>query len=535
DVDAASGTMTATFTVGEGDITLVAGDSGVTITANNASTVSFTGTLSQIDALLTGTSTGTIVYNNGSDTPVASTTITLTVNDGGNTGADPSLTGDGSSEEDSASQTINITAVNDIPTTTPVTLMAIAEDSGVRTITQAELLANAYDLDLDPLTATGLSINIGLGTLVDNGDGTWGYTSAANDNTAVTFTYTVTDGTYVVAGLATLDITPVDDAPITAPESYEIYIGETISKSADKGVLSNDSDVENDPLTAVLIMGPSVGNLTLNADGSWIYVSPIDFTGTITFQYAANDGTQNSAAETVAIVILPAAPPVQQVEPAVNPTIDIENPADDDDDDDEDEDDEDQEIQEAIDLTIVEEGPASGSEARGAPNQSNELVSSLDAQFELTSIFQHAAESEENRLSRSQLDWMLNLRIGALAELANTEFFTASLRLDNNALLSSEDIRLYLATFQENTEVRDSRLELDAGIASSVFWAASAGVAVWGMSSSYFVSLAASTLPAWSRFDPIFIVNNAMNLRREDEQSLADLVSGGGSGGDGES
>ncbi|MEZ6119718.1 MAG: cadherin-like domain-containing protein [Pirellulaceae bacterium] len=115
DVDAASGSMTATFVVAEGDIVLTAGDSGVTITANNASTVSFTGTLAQIDALLTGSSTGTIVYNNGSDTPSASTTITLTVNDGGNTGTDPGTTADGTSEEDSASQTINIAAVNDIP------------------------------------------------------------------------------------------------------------------------------------------------------------------------------------------------------------------------------------------------------------------------------------------------------------------------------------------------------------------------------------------------------------------------------------
>ena len=37
------------------------------------------------------------------------------MNDGGNTGSDPGLTGDGSSEEHSASQTINITPSNDLP------------------------------------------------------------------------------------------------------------------------------------------------------------------------------------------------------------------------------------------------------------------------------------------------------------------------------------------------------------------------------------------------------------------------------------
>ena len=40
----------------------------------------------------------------------------------------------------------------------------------------------------------GLSITSGNGTLVDNVDGTWSYTPALNDDTAVTFSYTVTDG-----------------------------------------------------------------------------------------------------------------------------------------------------------------------------------------------------------------------------------------------------------------------------------------------------------------------------------------------------
>ena len=43
-------------------------------------------------------------------------------------------------------------------------LTAIAEDSGARTITQAELLANAADVEGDGLTATGLAISAGSGT-----------------------------------------------------------------------------------------------------------------------------------------------------------------------------------------------------------------------------------------------------------------------------------------------------------------------------------------------------------------------------------
>ena len=119
DVDAGSGALTATITAGEGSITIVAGNSGVAISSGNGTgSIILTGTLSQINNLLTGTGSGTIVYNNGSDTPAPSTVITVTVNDGGNTGADPGDTANGSSEEDSASQTINLNATNDAPTLT---------------------------------------------------------------------------------------------------------------------------------------------------------------------------------------------------------------------------------------------------------------------------------------------------------------------------------------------------------------------------------------------------------------------------------
>ena len=52
-----------------------------------------------------------------------------------------------------------------------MTLAAIAEDSGARLITQAELLSNANDVDGDALTAGNLAISAGAGSLVDNGDG----------------------------------------------------------------------------------------------------------------------------------------------------------------------------------------------------------------------------------------------------------------------------------------------------------------------------------------------------------------------------
>src|SRR5262245_63424985 len=65
------------------------------------------------------------------------------------------------------------------------------------------------------LTATGLTIATGNGSLVDNGNGTWTYTPALNDDSSVSFSYSVTDGNLSAAGSASLAITPVNDAPTT--------------------------------------------------------------------------------------------------------------------------------------------------------------------------------------------------------------------------------------------------------------------------------------------------------------------------------
>ena len=73
----------------------------------------------------------------------------------------------------------------------------------------------------------------------------------------------------------------------------------------DSGVLSNDTDVDGDPLTAVLVSTTSNGALTLNADGSFTYTPNANFNGTDTFTYRANDGTGNSNLATVTLTVNP--------------------------------------------------------------------------------------------------------------------------------------------------------------------------------------------------------------------------------------
>ena len=75
--------------------------------------------------------------------------------------------------------------------------------------------------------------------------------------------------------------------------------------NAVSGVLANDSDPENNPLTAVLVGGPANGTLTLAADGGFTYRPNANYFGPDTFTYKANDGALDSNVTTVTVNVTP--------------------------------------------------------------------------------------------------------------------------------------------------------------------------------------------------------------------------------------
>ena len=90
--------------------------------------------------------------------------------------------------------------------------------------------------------------------------------------------------------------------PTTVDDSYSTEEDTTLNVSA-PGVLSNDTDADSDPLTAVLDMPPTNGSLQLNSDGSFDYTPNTGFTGNDTFTYHANDGMYDGNTATVTIEV----------------------------------------------------------------------------------------------------------------------------------------------------------------------------------------------------------------------------------------
>jgi Big-like domain-containing protein len=96
---------------------------------------------------------------------------------------------------------------------------------------------------------------------------------------------------------------PTDQPPLAAGDGYTIAENTTLTVDA-PGVLGNDSDPDGDSLTVMLIDNPSNGVLTLNPDGSFVYVPAADFFGTDGFTYEASDGQLNSNAVAVVIEVM---------------------------------------------------------------------------------------------------------------------------------------------------------------------------------------------------------------------------------------
>lgn len=197
--------------------------------------------------------------------------------------------------------TIDVTSVNDLPVAT-ADAYSTAEDTQL-TIDAPGVLANDSDpVEGSPLTAH-LVANVSHGTLALHADGSFVYTPAADYNGEDSFTYRAHDGEdYSNTVTVTLTVDPVADAPIAANDAATTA-EDTALHVAASGVLSNDSDADGDPITAVLVDTASHGTLTLNADGSYDYVPYADFHGTDTFTYKAFDGALYSDSATVTITV----------------------------------------------------------------------------------------------------------------------------------------------------------------------------------------------------------------------------------------
>lgn len=180
-----------------------------------------------------------------------------------------------------------------------VDLGTIAED-GSRLITAAELLAGSSDDDNDPLSVVNLTASAGV--VMNNGNGTWTYTPAANDDGFVTFSFGVSDGQATVQQQATLDLTPVNDAPAGTTDTVSAIGRQVLALSA-ATLLGNDNDIDTAAasLSIGAVQSGANGVAILNADGTVSFTPTAGFIGTASFYYQPTDGSAMGPATLVTV------------------------------------------------------------------------------------------------------------------------------------------------------------------------------------------------------------------------------------------
>ena len=136
--------------------------------------------------------------------------------------------------------------------------------------------------------------------------GSYYFQAGVNANQYVSFTKP--GGTSTKASADAVKFVKVvgNSAPVANPESMTVLANAAaaILDGDATTILANDTDIDANPLTAILVSGVSHGSLTLNADGTFSYTHNGDAATSDSFTYKANDGTDDSNVATVNITIV---------------------------------------------------------------------------------------------------------------------------------------------------------------------------------------------------------------------------------------
>ena len=293
DVDAGAAAVTVTLSVPSGTLAAVTGGS-VTVAGSGSGTLTLTGTVANINSFIAASNVAFTTAPNAT----VNVTLTATINDQGNTGIDPGLTGTATTEQASTTITLAVTAVDDLPVAAADTISA-TEDGGAVT---GSLAGNDTPSgDGGNVWALGSTLPT-KGSVVITATGGYTYTPAANQNGSDTFTYTLTDADGDVStATVTVNITAVDDLPVAAAD--------TISATEDGGAVTGSlagNDTPSGDGGNVWALGstlPTKGSVVITATGGYTYTPAANQNGSDTFTYTITDADGDVSTATVTVNI----------------------------------------------------------------------------------------------------------------------------------------------------------------------------------------------------------------------------------------
>ncbi|ACY53012.1 Autotransporter adhesin [Vibrio antiquarius] len=232
---------------------------GLTVSGDGTGSIELKGTVSDLNAAIAD---GLVEFNPALNF-FGNVNVDISVDDQGNegiviSGVDETL------NSNSSQFVIEVTEVNDAPTTSEVTLTSIDEDSGAVIVTAADLLVNAVDIESDNLTVSNVTlVDPAAGTLTQLSSTEWSFEPAPDFYGDVSFNYDITDDGMTngvsdpktVSGSAVMTVQAINDAP----EIDGSMVTNTIVESSDQkisGIEITDVDFagihENEIMTVSL-------------------------------------------------------------------------------------------------------------------------------------------------------------------------------------------------------------------------------------------------------------------------------------------
>lgn len=191
------------------------------------------------------------------------------------------------------------------------------------TFTREQLLASSTGPRSDVLIAGLVDVDPAVGTVTDNGDGTWTFSPVAGfTGDDVQISFTVSDGNGGIASArALLDVTASANRP---PVTGNVDLGSmeedgTLTFSAAQ-LLSGSSDADGDALTITAVtVNPHYGVVTDNGDGTWTFTPSEnfhDFDVPLIFAVENGNGDTDTAVALVDVIAAPCPPEIGATDPA---------------------------------------------------------------------------------------------------------------------------------------------------------------------------------------------------------------------------
>jgi hypothetical protein len=172
-----------------------------------------------------------------------------------------------------------------------------------RTVTTAEDTPVVVEVSLTAEDAGAVALSVitppAHGAITGDGP-TWRYAPAADFTGSDNFVVRGEDRFGSTTATVTMNVTPVNDAPIANPDSFADEFN-VVLKVPRMAVLANDTDIDGQVLTVTEVAATTHGVPVLG-DGDIVFTPETGFEGTATFEYMISDGTL-SAHATVSVTI----------------------------------------------------------------------------------------------------------------------------------------------------------------------------------------------------------------------------------------